>query len=123
MLLILIGGAALFFIMPRMSAGYLGEYSFGSDLSTGFSDRVQLGQIGQIQQSNSVVMHMQIDDDTIGRYSLHWRGVALSEFDGRTWSNPHYQGSFHRMTTRPLSFPAEILGPHRTCQPGQFEKI
>src|SRR5579871_1053003 len=64
MMLILIGGGALFFIMPRMSAGYLGEYSFGKDLSTGFSDHVQLGQIGQIQQSNSVVMHVQVDGDT-----------------------------------------------------------
>lgn len=110
MLLILIGGAALFFIMPRMSAGYLGEYSFGSDVSTGFSDRVQLGQIGQIQQSNSVVMHVQIDDDTIGRYSLHWRGVALSEFDGRTWSNPHYQGSFRPDDDKTFVIPRRNFG-------------
>jgi transglutaminase-like putative cysteine protease len=33
-------------------------------------------------------MHIQIDGDTIGRYDLHWRGVALSNFDGTTWSNP-----------------------------------
>jgi transglutaminase-like putative cysteine protease len=88
MALILIGGAALFFVMPRMSAGYLGGYSFGTDFSSGFSDHVQLGQIGQIQQSNSVVMHIQIDGDTVGRYDLHWRGVALSRFDGHSWSNP-----------------------------------
>ena len=66
--------------MPRMSAGYLGGYSFGTDFSSGFSDHVQLGQIGQIQQSNAVVMHIQIDGDTVGRYDLHWRGVALAEF-------------------------------------------
>ncbi|MFZ1139044.1 MAG: transglutaminaseTgpA domain-containing protein [Candidatus Sulfotelmatobacter sp.] len=86
MLMILFSGAAVFFLMPRMSAGYMGDYSFGTDLSSGFSDRVQLGQIGQIQQSNAVVMHIQIDGDTIGRYDLHWRGVALSKFDGTTWS-------------------------------------
>ena len=91
MLFILVGAAAVFFLLPRMSAGYLGAYSFGTDLSTGFSDRVQLGQIGRIQQSNSVVMHIQIDGDSIGRYDLHWRGVALSEFDGHTWSNPRAQ--------------------------------
>jgi transglutaminase-like putative cysteine protease len=91
LLLILTGATAVFFLIPRMSAGYLGAYSFGTDLSTGFSDRVQLGQIGRIQQSNAVVMHIQIDGDTIGRYDLHWRGVALSEFDGHTWSNPHPQ--------------------------------
>ena len=88
MLMILVGGAAVFFLMPRMSAGYMGGYSFGTDLSSGFSDRVQLGKIGEIQQSNAVVMHIQIDGDTVGRSDLHWRGVALANFDGRTWTNP-----------------------------------
>jgi len=87
MLMILIGGAALFFVMPRISAGYLEGYSFGTDFSSGFSDHVQLGRIGQIQQSNAVVMHIQIEGDTIGRYDLHWRGVSLAEFDGQSWSN------------------------------------
>src|SRR5271169_6234471 len=57
MLMILISGAAVFFLIPRMSAGYFGGYSFGTDLSSGFSDRVQLGQIGQIQQSNRSEEH------------------------------------------------------------------
>jgi protein-glutamine gamma-glutamyltransferase len=92
-LMILAGATALFFLMPRMSAGYLGAYSFGSDLSTGFSDRVQLGRIGQIQQSNAVVMHIQIQGDRHGEHALHWRGVALENFDGRNWWNSpqHYE--------------------------------
>jgi protein-glutamine gamma-glutamyltransferase len=92
-LMILAGAVALFFLMPRMSAGYLGAYSSGTDLSTGFSDRVQLGQIGQIQQSNAVVMHIQINGDKHGEHALHWRGVSLATFDGRNWSNPpqHYE--------------------------------
>jgi transglutaminase-like putative cysteine protease len=88
MLMILVAGAAVFFLLPRMSTGYLGGYSFGTDISSGFSDRVQLGQIGQIQQSTAVVMHVQIDGDTVGRYDLRWRGVALSNFDGHAWSKP-----------------------------------
>jgi protein-glutamine gamma-glutamyltransferase len=90
--MILVGGTVVFFLMPRrMSAGFLGNYSFGTDLSTGFSERVQLGGIGQIQQSNAVVMHIQIDGDKRGRHALHWRGVALANFDGRNWSNPAVQ--------------------------------
>src|SRR5216683_6695743 len=81
-LMTLLGATVVFFLLPRMSAGYLGSYSFGTDLSTGFSDRVQLGRIGQIQQSNAVVMHIQIDGDPQGRYDLYWRGIALGEFDG-----------------------------------------
>jgi transglutaminase-like putative cysteine protease len=87
-IMILVGAAAVFFLLPRTSTGYLGGYSFGTDFSTGFSDRVQLGQIGQIQQSDAVVMHIQIEGDHEGRYALHWRGVALANFDGKNWSNP-----------------------------------
>jgi len=95
-LMILVGAAAMFFLLPRMSAGYLGGYSFGTDLSTGFSDQVQLGRIGQIQQSNAVVMHIQIDGDPGGKYALTWRGVALANFDGRNWSNPREQAVLYR---------------------------
>jgi protein-glutamine gamma-glutamyltransferase len=88
MLMILIGAALMFFLLPRVTAaGYLGGYSYGTDISSGFSDHVQLGQIGEIQQSNAVVMHVQIDGDTVGRYDLHWRGVSLGNFDGHGWSN------------------------------------
>jgi len=95
-LMIFAWAAALFFLMPRMSAGYLGGYSFGSDLSTGFSDRVQLGRIGQIQQSDAVVMHIQIEGDKSGQYELHWRGVALANFDGKNWSNLHQRYELQR---------------------------
>ncbi len=105
MLMILIGGAAVFFVMPRMSAGYMGGYSFGTDFSSGFSDHVRLGQIGQIQQSDAVVMHIQIDGDTIGRYSLRWRGVALSNFDGTTWSTPPDQFVLQRQPDRSYRVP------------------
>jgi transglutaminase-like putative cysteine protease len=95
-LMILMGASALFFVLPRMSAGYMGAYAFGTNFSTGFSDRVQLGGIGQIQQSNAVVMHIQIDGDKQGRYALHWRGVSLASFDGENWSNPPEQYLLHR---------------------------
>ncbi len=111
MLLILVAGAALFFVMPRISAGYLGGYSFGTDLSSGFSDRVQLGQIGQVQQSNSVVMHIQIEGDNIGRYDLHWRGVSLSEFDGHTWSNRRDQFILPRRPDTSFDAPHADLPP------------
>ena len=109
-LMILVGAAAVFFLLPRMSAGYLGGYSFGTDLSTGFSDRVQLGQIGQIQQSNAVVMHVQIAGDRSGRYALHWRGIALANFDGKNWSNPQQRGELQREADGAFSIPVFIQG-------------
>ncbi len=86
-LMILAAGTLVFFLMPRMSAGYMGAYSFGTNISSGFSDHVQLGQIGQIQQSSALVMHIEIDGDRVGGSDLHWRGVALADFDGHTWSH------------------------------------
>ena len=89
--LILAGASAIFFLLPRMSAGYLGSFAGGSDMTVGFSDRVQLGRIGQIQQSSAVVMHVQIDGDPHGAYNLKWRGISLGRFDGKVWSNPTEQ--------------------------------
>jgi protein-glutamine gamma-glutamyltransferase len=96
MLMILAGGSVIFFLLPRVSSRYLSAYAPGSDLSTGFSDRVQLGRIGQIQQSSAVVMHVHIDNDLAGAYDLRWRGVALSHFDGKIWSNSFAQTDLRR---------------------------
>ncbi|HZU45556.1 MAG TPA: DUF3488 and transglutaminase-like domain-containing protein, partial [Terriglobales bacterium] len=86
--LILVGGTAIFFLLPRISAGYLSALSPSSAFSTGFSESVRLGQIGRIQQSNAVVMHVQIENDPGGQFDLKWRGLSLSLFDGTGWSNP-----------------------------------
>jgi hypothetical protein len=91
MLFILVIAVGIFFLLPRMSGGYLSAYAAGGQLSAGFSDRVHLGQIGQIQQSNSVVMHIQVDGDNSGEHNLLWRGVALSIFDGANWWSPQKQ--------------------------------
>ncbi len=83
---------AIFFVLPRLSAGYLSAYSSAGELSTAFSDHVELGTIGRIQQSDAVVMHIEIAGDRKGAYSeLLWRGIALNQFDGRSWSNTERQ--------------------------------
>jgi transglutaminase-like putative cysteine protease len=87
MVLILAGSFLIFFLIPRVSSRYLTAYAPTSDVSTGFSDHLQLGRIGQIQQSSSVVMHIEIENDSQGLYELKWRGVALNAFDGHEWSN------------------------------------
>jgi len=113
-----LGSALFFFIMPRLSTGYLSTYAPHNALVSGFSDEVRLGEIGQIQQSDTVVMHIQIDGDTRGAYDLKWRGVALRAFDGVRWSNPQQQatalnspdGNYDLSTTRAATVAA--LPPH-----------
>jgi hypothetical protein len=113
-LCILLGAGGIFFLLPRISTGYLNAYAPGSDLSTGFADHVELGGIGKIQQSSAVVMHIQIDGDKTGAFDLKWRGVSLNLFDGRVWSNPHQRYQARRLSGNsfalsPPPVPSEAL--------------
>ena len=86
-LTIVVGTVVLFFLLPRkQSSGYLSAFAPRSDISTGFSEEVRLGEIGQIQQSSEVVMHVKFAPGTRVPADLRWRGVALTMFDGRHWS-------------------------------------
>ncbi len=115
MLMILASGTLVFFLMPRMSAGYMGAYSFGTNISSGFTDHVQLGQIGQIQQSSALVMHIEIDGDRVGGSDLHWRGVALADFDGHTWSNTREQFLLRRQADNSFIVPAANAAPRSSA--------
>src|SRR6266567_8490675 len=96
LLLIFVGGGLIFFVLPRVSGGYLSAYTGAKDLTSGFSDRVELGRIGEIQQSKTVVMHVQVDGDTAGAFLLKLRGVALNNFDGHNWSNTRDKFTLNR---------------------------
>ncbi|HKN77329.1 MAG TPA: DUF3488 and transglutaminase-like domain-containing protein [Candidatus Acidoferrum sp.] len=80
-------GGALFFFFPRFSAGYLGRTSLQPTLMSGFSDDVELGQIGEIKKNFTVVMRVRTGRP-VGYPTLRWRGIALSTFDGKRWSSP-----------------------------------
>jgi transglutaminase-like putative cysteine protease len=82
-------GSALFFFFPRFSAGYLGRTSFQPSLMTGFSDDIELGQIGEIKKNPTVVMRVKTGG-LIPYPQLRWRGIALSTFDGKRWSTPNH---------------------------------
>jgi protein-glutamine gamma-glutamyltransferase len=101
-LLTLAGAALLFFILPRVSSsGYLRNLGVQSSLVAGFSPEVNLGGIGQIQQSSNVVMHIEVQ---FGKLSSnpHWRGITLANFDGRHWWNPLEIPTQHGLNNTPL---------------------
>src|SRR5499427_4333157 len=83
-------GTVLFFTFPRISAGYLGKTSFNPSLLSGFTDQVELGQIGQIKKSEAIVMRVETGKP-IDYPALRWRGNALTNFDGRRWSSPQHE--------------------------------
>jgi transglutaminase-like putative cysteine protease len=75
---------ALFLAIPRVGTGYFKRADGESLLMSGFTDRVQLGEIGQVKLSSAVVMHARRiggADAAVQR----WRGIALDRFDGQNW--------------------------------------
>ena len=98
----------LFFALPRVSAGRLSQFAQQNAYTTGFGDEVMLGQIGQIQQSDSVVMRAQFDRTPPA--DLKWHGVTLSQFDGRRWFN-------RRIDERLLIFRGSMDATYSFTQP------
>jgi protein-glutamine gamma-glutamyltransferase len=84
-------GAGFFFMIPRFTSGYLSALSLQPGLMTGFSDDVRLGQIGQIKQSSAVVMRIHVDGDPGRAEGIHWRGIVLTNFDGKRWYTPKHE--------------------------------
>jgi len=92
MLMIFAFTGVIFFLLPRVSAGYLGNFAPRNELVSGFTNEVNLGQIGVIQQSSQVIMHVTMLEGRADVMSLKWRGIALDQFDGKVWTN-HGAGS------------------------------
>jgi hypothetical protein len=85
---IMLLGTILFFAIPRATAGYLSAFAPTNPVVTGFSNEVNLGRIGEIQQLSTVVMYVQVPGGKRAGMALKFRGVALGLFDGQRWSNP-----------------------------------
>ncbi|MCL4523675.1 MAG: DUF3488 and transglutaminase-like domain-containing protein [Acidobacteria bacterium] len=79
-------GTAIFFILPRFTAGYMSGLNLQSTLISGFSDNVELGQIGTIKKNTAVVMRIRSDANVAQMGGVRWRGIALTTFDGRRWT-------------------------------------
>jgi hypothetical protein len=91
-------GSVLFFVFPRFSAGYFARTGLQPSLMSGFTDNVELGQIGEIKKSSAVVMRVQTGAP-VNYPMLRWRGIALTNFDGHRW----YSTESKRKTKKPES--------------------
>ena len=83
-------GAVIFFLIPRFTTGYLSAMNLQPTLMTGFGDNVTLGEIGRIKQNSAVAMRIRVEDDPSRAEGIHWRGLALTDFDGRRWFTPQH---------------------------------
>jgi transglutaminase-like putative cysteine protease len=85
---ILVLTAGLFFLLPRTADAAFAHLISHRIHLAGFSNRVTLGEIGEIQASSRPVLHIRIFSREMPG-GLKWRGAALTDFDGHHWSNPH----------------------------------
>lgn len=77
--------ALFFFILPRSSFPLFNFFGKGWPGISGFSDRVDLGDLTQIQEDASTIFRAQMD--RIDEADLYWRGIVLDSFDGRSWKS------------------------------------
>lgn len=84
-------GGLIFFLIPRLTMGYLSALNLQPGLMTGFSDNVTLGEIGEIQKNGAVVMHIKVEGDPARAADMHWRGIVFTNFDGKRWYTPEHQ--------------------------------
>lgn len=78
----------MFFMMPRVGGAGFGGGGSGLSGFVGFSDKVSLGSIGRLQQSNEVVMRVRVENEGAAlTRDLRWRGAALDLFDNQNWYN------------------------------------
>src|SRR5436305_5208574 len=148
-LFVLIFGLALpiFFVAPRAAEGALAlPGGSSSNGFVGFSDRVTLGDLGRLNESNQLVMRVRVEGPVAARAGgLRWRGVALDRFDGRHWfqssdSRPFFPPNesdlfrlgttedLSRLTTEtffvePIDTPVLFAAPRAVAVQGAFQYV
>jgi protein-glutamine gamma-glutamyltransferase len=79
---------SIFFILPRMQLGYLSELSAGKTQHvSGFSQKVTLGEIANIEENSDVAMRVRVSpDNSDGSVPYYWRGISFDHYDGKAWT-------------------------------------
>ncbi|HEY2842054.1 MAG TPA: transglutaminaseTgpA domain-containing protein [Bryobacteraceae bacterium] len=104
--------AGLFFVLPRTARAAFQRFAPERYHLPGFSNEVTLGEIGEIKQSTTPVMHIFSRGD--GFLAVHWRGSALTHFDGKRWFNPFAPEERLRPESRRV-----VLREERSYLPGR----
>ncbi len=81
--------SVLFLVFPRVGLSLLLLSRPRTERVIGFSDRVDLGQIGTLRSDPTIALRVRIPDlpsPPPQRRVMHLRGTALDHYDGRTWS-------------------------------------
>jgi transglutaminase-like putative cysteine protease len=86
----------IFFILPRAQLGYFaGLNPDRVQHVSGFSKKVELGDIAAIQENTGEVMRVRVTGQRIPvGHRFYWRGAAFDKYDGKSWSTSRQGTSF-----------------------------
>jgi len=79
----------LFVLFPRLPGPLWSLPTDSAGASTGLSDSMSPGNISQLSDNDSVAFRVQFETEPPPPEKRYWRGPVLTQFDGRTWSNPN----------------------------------
>jgi transglutaminase-like putative cysteine protease len=102
-------GGAIFLVLPRQAANVRAQgIESTAKHMTGFDEEVQLGQLGEILESDRIVMSVEFYDPRGGSVrpaedTLYWRGVTMEMYQEGRWHRPQ--------TRRYPTFPAPTIRP------------
>lgn len=74
----------LFLLFPRIQGRIFG-LSGATDATSGFSERLNPGNISRLGKNNDIVFRADFEARIPPAESLYWRGIVFHEFDGRSW--------------------------------------
>ncbi len=79
---------AIFFLTPRIGAGFFNKHRGEQIRTTGFSEQVDLGTMGAIKLDQTVVMRVEFPERPepfAAAESIYFRGAAFDVYNGRSW--------------------------------------
>jgi transglutaminase-like putative cysteine protease len=85
-LVLLLSSMAVFFLFPRLGLGFFSAQTRRSTAVSGFSDSIQLGHFGNIQDSEKVVLRVEFPDGrVVGDGTIRLTGITFETYTGNGW--------------------------------------
>lgn len=83
----------LFVFFPRLPPMWSLPMA-GKSATTGMSDTMSPGDFSNLSQSTELAFRVEFDDAPPARHQMYWRGLVMSDFDGRTWRQNEFSPAF-----------------------------
>ncbi len=76
----------MFVLFPRVQGPLWGLPGDANSGRTGLSDTMSPGNISSLAQSDDIAFRVKFIDPPPSKDKLYWRGIVLTDYDGRTWT-------------------------------------